>query len=399
MSRVDIIRHKPIPVFSGTVEVLITRDDNEVIRLVEPSGNVGTQYPNDVGSEWCGTIENLNGGLALGGACGSDVYKTDVLWTTPSADRADCEQRKADFNAVYGAMLDKVAGGPLRSNRMARFTHAEGYPDPAALFEVQIKAALGPCVTVADGRIDYGTWVDHQPSGAAVLHQNDKGEQVTTLGPDIAAETEWIFENKYAGPLAEAGADFRKDTVWMEILVAVDDDPSSTWERIETVRGVFESYFGDDRPAGVIYPVSRIPNMDSVVEPQPRIVSGAAQITRSGALLDGFSPWPSITSRGVTEVIVSGIGGDDAAQILTTIDGHVREAGGTGLKEDGVFNNAYVVAGSDSTTNREALVTFNTSFTGYYEGTAPAARTAQFMGGYQKEGNSCGISNRSIFAA
>ena len=33
MSRVDIIRHKPIPVFSGTVEVLITRDDNEVIGI------------------------------------------------------------------------------------------------------------------------------------------------------------------------------------------------------------------------------------------------------------------------------------------------------------------------------------------------------------------------------
>ena len=89
----------------------------------------------------------------------------------------------------------------------------------------------------------------------------------------------------------------------------------------------------------------------------------------------------------------------DKGWILTTIDGHVREAGGNGLKEDGVFNNAYVVAGSDSTTNREALVTFNTSFTSYYEGTAPAARTAQFMGGYQKEGNNCGISNRSIFAA
>ena len=286
----------------------------------------------------------------------------------------------------------------MRSNRMARFTHAEGYPDPDALFEVQVKAALGSCVTIGDGRVDHGTWVDHQPSGAAVLHQNADGEWVTTLGPDIAAETEYIFENQFAKPLAEAGADFRKNTVWMEILVAVDDDPAATWERIETVRGVFESYFGDDRPAGVIYPVSRIPNVDSIVEPQPRIVSGDVQIKRSGAIEDGFSTWTSITAGGVTEVISSGVGGDDASTMLTTIDSRVKEAGGSGLKEDGVFNNAYVVAGADSAANRESLVGFNTSFSAYYEGSSPASRTAQFMGGFQQEGTAYGISSRALFA-
>ena len=398
MARVGIIHHKPIPIFSGMVEVLLTRDDNEVIRLVEPSGNVGTQYPNDVGSEWFGTIENLNAGLALGGAGWSDVYKTDVLWTTPSGDRAVCDQRKNDFNAVYGAMLTQVVGGPLRTNRMARFTHAEGFPDPTALFEVQIKAATGSCVTIGDGRIDYGTWIDHQPSGASVLHQKE-GEWVTTLGPDVAAETEFIFEEQYAKPMAEAGVDFRKNTVWMEILVAVDDDPAATWERIETVRQVFESYFGDDRPAGVIYPVSRIPNLDSVVEPQPRIVSGDVKINRSGSINDGFSTWTSISSCGITEVIVSGVGGNDAGQMLTSMDASVVEAGGTGLKEDGVFNNAYIVAGADPTASRDSLVTFNTSYTGYYEGTLPAARTAQFMGGFQQQGKAYGISNRSIFAS
>ena len=40
--------------------------DGKVVRLIEPSGNVGTQYPNDVGSEWFGTIENLSAGLAQG---------------------------------------------------------------------------------------------------------------------------------------------------------------------------------------------------------------------------------------------------------------------------------------------------------------------------------------------
>jgi hypothetical protein len=34
------------------------------VRIVEPSGSVGTQYPKEVGSQWLGTIENLNAGLA-----------------------------------------------------------------------------------------------------------------------------------------------------------------------------------------------------------------------------------------------------------------------------------------------------------------------------------------------
>ena len=199
--------------------------------------------------------------------------------------------------------------------------------------------------------------------------------------------------------MADAGVDFRSNTVWMEILVGVDDDPAATWDRIEAVRGVFESYFGDDRPAGLIYPVSRIPNMDSVVEPQPRIVSGDVQIARSGNIIDGFSTWTTITSGGVTEVMVSGVGGGDAGQMLATIDGRVKEAGGSGLKEDGVFNNAFVVAGTDSAASRDSLGNFNASYTDYYEGTAPSARTAQFMGGFQQQGKVYGISNRSIFAA
>ena len=129
MAQVNIVRHNSIAIFSNPTEVIITDDNGHVVRLVEPSGNVGTQYANDVGSEWFGTIENLNKGLEICGVHWSDVYKTDVLWTTPSADRDECDQRKNDFNACYGAMIAAVTGGPLRSNRMARFTHPEGFPD------------------------------------------------------------------------------------------------------------------------------------------------------------------------------------------------------------------------------------------------------------------------------
>ena len=87
MAQVNIIRHNSISVFSNPTEVLIRDDNGDVVRLVEPSGNVGTQYANDVGSEWFGTVENLNKGLKICGVHWSDVYKTDVLWTTPSADR------------------------------------------------------------------------------------------------------------------------------------------------------------------------------------------------------------------------------------------------------------------------------------------------------------------------
>lgn len=398
MAQVHIVRHNPGAVFCGTCETILVNDAGKVVRLIDPSGSVGTQYPDDVGSQWFGTVENLRDALAVAGARWSDVYKTDVMWTTPSANRDVCDQRKNDYNAIYGAMINGVTGGPMRSNRMARFTHAEGYPDPAALFEVQVKAVCGAGVEIGGGKIDYGTWVDHQPSGASVMHR--KGDEtITTLGPDVAKEMEFVLAEQYERPFAEAGVDFRKQTVFMEILVAVDDDPASTWERIETVRRVFEEYYGDDRPAGLIYPVSRIPNLDGIVEPQPRVVSGEVEIVRSGKLADGFSTWSAIKYGGITEAMVSAVGGDDASTILGAIDARVREAGGAGLKQDGVFNNAFVVAGADSAANRAALKAFNASFSAYYGDAVPAARTAQFMGGIQEQACSCGVSNRSIFAA
>ena len=397
MAQVNIIRHNSIAIFSNPTEVIIRDDNGDVVRLVEPSGNVGTQYANDVGSEWFGTIENLNKGLETCGVHWSDVYKTDVLWTTPSADRDECDRRKNDFNKIYGALINAVTGGPLRSNRMARFTHGEGFPDPAALFEVQIKAAKGESVTIGGGKVDYGTWVDHQPSGASVLHK--KGDQmITTLGDDLVEEMNFILEEQYAKPFAEQGVDFRKQTVFMEILVAVDDDPAKTWERIETTRKAFVDYFGDDLPAGLIYPVSRIPNLDSIIEPQPRVVSGEVEIIRSGQVEDGFSTWNAISHHGVREVMVSAVAGDDAGTQLNTIDARVKEAGGQGLKENGIFNNAYISAGADSAANRAGIGVFNESFSAYYEGCAPAGRTAQFVGGIQREGAASGISNRSIFA-
>jgi hypothetical protein len=280
---------------------------------------------------------------------------------------------------------------------MARFTHQEGFPDPAALFEVQIKAAKGDNVTIGGGKVDYGTWVDHQPSGASVLHK--KGDQmITTLGDDLVEEMNFILEEQYAKPFAEQGIDFRKQTVFMEILVAVDDDPAKTWERIEITRKAFVDYFGDDLPAGLIYPVSRIPNLDSIIEPQPRVVSGEVDIIRSGQAEDGFSTWTAISHHGVREVMVSAVAGDDAGTQLSTIDARVKEAGGQGLKENGIFNNAYIGAGSDTAANRAGLGTFNESFSAYYAGSAPAGRTAQFVGGIQREGAPYGISNRSIFA-
>ena len=395
MAQVHIVRHNPGAVFCQTCEVVLVGDDNEVVRLIEPSGNVGTQYVADIGSQWFGTIQNLMESLALGGASWSDVYKTDVLWTTPSPDRDTCDEFKNAYNNVYGAMINAVAGGPMRSNRMARFTHALGYPDPKALFEIQIKAIQG--ATIGGGKIDYGTWVDHQPSGASVMHKKGD-EMITTLGPDVAEEMEFILEEQYAKKFAEEGVDFRKQTVWMEILVAVDDAPEKTWERIGIVRKVFEDYFGADRPAGLIYPVSRIPNLDGIIEPQPRVVSGDVEITRSGQLEDGFSTWTAIQYSGIKEAMVSGVGGDDAKIVLDTIDARVKEAGGQGLKEDGVFNNAYAVATDASEASRSSLATFNEGYNAYYGGVAPCARTAQFMGGFQQEGNACGISNRSIFA-
>ena len=65
---------------------------------------------------------------------------------------------------------------------------------------------------------------------------------------------------------------------------------------------------------------------------------------------------------------------------------------------NGIFNNAYIGAGADTAANRAGLGTFNESFSAYYAGSAPAGRTAQFVGGIQREGAAYGISNRSIFA-
>lgn len=398
MAKVHIVRHKPGAVFCGTAEVILIDDKNNISRLVEPSGNVGTQYPSGIGSEWFGTIENLSAGLALGKAHWSDVYKTDVLWTTPAAKKEDCQARRDEFNAVYGAMINRCTGGPLRSNRMARFTHREGFPDPKALFEVQIRAALGTGLKVGDGKVDYGYWVDHQPSGASVSHK--KGDEwVHTLGPDLAKETEFVLDEHYAKPFAAQGIDFRKQTVWLELLVAVDDAPEETWERIEIVRQTCEKYFGEHRPAGLIYPVSRIPNMEGIVEPQPRVVSGEVEIVRSGKLADGFSTWTALKYGGITEVMVSAVGGNEADQILGAVDGRIKEAGGRGLKEDGVFNNAYVGAGADTAANREALKRFNATFSAYYQGWVPSGRTAQFIGGIQQPKHPFGVANRSIFAA
>ncbi len=397
MAQVSIVRHNPIAIFSNPTEVIVRDDHNQVFRLIEPSGNVGTQYPNDIGCEWFGTIENLSKNLLICGVSWSDVYKTDVLWTTPSTDRDVCDRMKDEFNAVYAPMISAVTGGPLRSNRMARFTHPEGFPDPVALFEVQIKAVSGENVSIGNGMIDYGYWQDHQPSGASVMHNRD-GEVITSLGSDLAEETAFVLDEHYLKPFAEAGIDFKKQTVWMEILVAVDDAPDKTWERIDTVRRVFEDYFGDDRPAGLIYPVSRIPNLDGIVEPQPRVVSGDVRITRSGEIEDGFSTWNSIQYGGVTEVMSSAVGGNDAGRQLSTLDARIKAAGGNGLKEDGIFNNAYVVAGGDSAANRAWIQDFNASFTAWYEGTAPAGRTAQFIGGIQQASYPSGISNRAIFA-
>ena len=399
MANVQSVRHNPGAVFCGTCEVVLTGNDNAVVRLVEPSGNVGTQYPKELGSQWFGTIENLNAGLALGGATWADVYKTDVLWTTPSSERDVCDAYKDAYNAVYAAMIRAATGCPLNSNRMARFTHPEGFPDPEALFEVQIKAVKGAGVTVGGSKIDFGSWTDHQPSGASVMHKGADGGMITTLGDDLAKEVEFVLVEQYEKKFAEQGVDFKTQTVWMEVLVAVDDDPAQTWSRVETVRKAMADYFGDNRPAGMIYPVSRIPNLDGIVEPEPRCVVGdGVEIVRSGEIADGFSTWTAIRRSGITEVMVSGVGGDDAGAILGAIDSRVKAAGGNGLKEDGVFNNAYIVAGGDTAADRQWLTDFNGSFSGYYEGVVPAGRTAQFVPGFMAEGYRCGIANRSIFA-
>ena len=77
MAEVHIIHHKPGPVFSAMVEVVLVDDRQNVVRLVEPSGNVGTQYPKEIGSQWFGTVENLAAGLALGGSLQNAVVLDD----------------------------------------------------------------------------------------------------------------------------------------------------------------------------------------------------------------------------------------------------------------------------------------------------------------------------------
>ena len=127
------------------------------------------------------------------------------------------------------------------------------------------------------------------------------------------------------------------------------------------------------------------------------IVGNDVEIERSGEIVDGFSTWAAFNRSGVREMMVSGIGGDDAGTILGQIDGHIKSAGGQGLQEDGIFNNAYIVTKDDSEASRQWLVDFNTSFTAYYEGVAPAGRTAQYVGGFMTPDYPCGISNRAIF--
>ena len=399
MASVNIIRYNPIGIFSGTTQTVITYDDESVVHHVEPSGNVGTQYAGELGSEWCGTIHNLNPGLLKGGANWGDVYKTDVLWTTPEGGYNACDAYKNAFNKVYGPMIDSVTGQPLRSNRMARFTHPEGFPDPAALFEIQIKAVRGVGVGIGEGVIDYGEWQDYQPSGASVMHKNAAGKEVTSLGDDLKQEMEFVLIEQYEKPFAEKGVDFKSNTMWMEILVAVDDNLSETWSRVATLKAVMADYFGDNLPAGKIYPVSRIPNLDGIVEPQPRVIAGKdGSVTRSGEIVDGFSTWSAVDRSGVREVMVSGFGGQDAGTILGQIDDRIKEAGGTGLKENGIFNNAYIVARDTTEGSRAWLGEFNESFTKWYEGTSPAGRTAQFVGGFMDESYTCGISHKAIFA-
>ena len=56
----------------------------------------------------------------------------------------------------------------------------------------QIKAAAGENVEIGGGTINYGTWVDHQPSGASVMHKGADGEMVTTLGDDLIKEMNFM---------------------------------------------------------------------------------------------------------------------------------------------------------------------------------------------------------------
>jgi enamine deaminase RidA (YjgF/YER057c/UK114 family) len=68
------------------------------------------------------------------------------------------------------------------------------------------------------------------------------------------------FEKKFAA----AGADLKTQCVSLEILVAVDLlEPAECWAAVAATMEAFNAYFSEEqRPAGIIYPVSRIPNLD-----------------------------------------------------------------------------------------------------------------------------------------
>jgi enamine deaminase RidA (YjgF/YER057c/UK114 family) len=49
--------------------------------------------------------------------------------------------------------------------------------------------------------------------------------------------------------------------------VAVDLVDGDPWSAVEAANEAFMAYFDEaHRPAGIIYPVSRIPNLDGIVE-------------------------------------------------------------------------------------------------------------------------------------
>ena len=52
--------------------------------------------------------------------------------------------------------------------------------------------------------------------------------------------------------------------------------------------------------------------------------------------------------------------------VMDKIDSFVREAGGKSLANDGVFNNAYVLATADSAAARARIAEFNEAFTAWY---------------------------------
>lgn len=407
MPHVHIVRHKPAAIFSNPVEVIIVDDKQNVVRIVEPSGMVGTQYAKEIGSQWLGTVENLNGKLAAGRLSWADVYKTDVLWTTPSDSREECDAFKNAFNTLYKPIIAPICHSTLVSNRMARFTHPEGFPNPAALFEVQVKAVQGESVNVGGGKIDYGYWQDHQPSGLSTNHTNAAGETFTFAPGPRGADHEFNFIMQQFE--TKLGADCKTRCVWVEILVAVDElgrVHAAIWGALEASLRAMCAYFpAEHRPAGVIQLVSRIPNMDGTVEVSPRVVSGDVTITRSpGQLSGGFSNWTSITAGGITEVMVSaitnnGVGLEKTSAVLDQIDGFVKEAGGTSLKVDGVFNSAYVLATEDSAASRARIAEFNKHFIAWYGEADRPGRTAQFLGGVMSEGQEVGISSRAIFVA